>query len=141
MITIKSGNKKIYNKFIDNGLIGFNATQREWFRGKAYQSKSQDFYAFDGDKLIGGAVGFVKYKWYFLSLLFIEEKYRNHGIGSQLMREIENYAKKENLTGVRLETWDFQARGFYEKNGYELFGEIHNCPPQITEYLLKKELK
>ena len=41
MITIKSGNKKIYNKFIDKGLIGFNATQREWFRVRHIKVKAK----------------------------------------------------------------------------------------------------
>ena len=38
-----------------------------------------------------------------------------------------------------METWDFQARGFYEKNGYIVFAEIKNCPPRTIDYYLKKE--
>ena len=55
--------------------------------------------------------------------------------------QIEEFAKKENLTGVRMETWDFQARGFYEKNGYTVFAEIKDCPPKTTCYFLKKNTK
>lgn len=32
----------------------------------------------------------------------------------------EKFAIKEKLTGVRMETWNFQAKGFYEKNGYKV---------------------
>lgn len=38
-----------------------------------------------------------------------------------------------------METWNFQARGFYEKNGYVVFAEIKNCPPGTVDYYLKKE--
>ena len=30
-----------------------------------------------------------------------------------------------------METWNFQARGFYEKNGYNVFGEIKDCPENL----------
>ena len=46
----------------------------------------------------------------------------------------------EHLTGIRMETWDFQAKGFYEKNGYSVFAEIKDCPPGTIDYYLKKEL-
>ena len=62
-------------------------------------------------------------------------------IWTNLLMQIEEFAKKENLTGVRMETWDFQARGFYEKNGYTVFAEIKDCPPKTTCYFLKKNTK
>lgn len=49
------------------------------------------------------------------------------------------YDEDINQTGIRMETWDFQARGFYEKNGYNVFGEIKDCPPGTICYFLKKE--
>ncbi len=139
MIKIESKNNSKLKNEIEVKLGNFNKSQRDWFKNKAYQVQNKNFYAFDDDKLIGGAIGYIKYNWYYLDLLFIEEIYRKNGIGSKLLKQIEDFAKKENLTGVRLETWDFQAKGFYEKNGYKVFGEIKNCPPEITEYHLKKE--
>ena len=95
---------------------------------------------YDNDKLVGGAVGFVEYNWYFLDLLYIDEEYRSQTIGTKLIKQIEEYAKEEKLTGIRMETWDFQARGFYEKNGYKVFAEIKDCPPTTMCYFLKKEI-
>lgn len=40
-----------------------------------------------------------------------------------------------------METWDFQARNFYEKNGYKDFAQIEDCPPNTIDYFLKKKLK
>ena len=95
---------------------------------------------YDDGKVVGGAIGFVKYKWYFLDLLYIDKKYRGQDIGTKLLEQIEKFTRKENLIGIRMETWNFQAREFYEKNGYNVFGEIKDCPPGTIDYLLKKEL-
>lgn len=38
-----------------------------------------------------------------------------------------------------MEARDFRARGFYEKNGYAVFGQIADCPPGTILYYLKKE--
>ena len=103
-------------------------------------TKDSNFLAFDNDKLIGGAIGYIEYNWYFLDLLYIDEDYRRQSIGTKLIKAIEEFAIKENLTGIRMETWDFQARGFYEKNGYNVFAKIKDCPPGTIDYFLKKEL-
>jgi len=40
-----------------------------------------------------------------------------------------------------LDTYDFQALAFYQKNGYEVFGILENCPaPGHIRYSLKKSL-
>ena len=57
-----------------------------------------------------------------------------------MLKSIEEFAKKENLTGIRTETWDFQAKGFYEKNGYKVYAKIKDCPPGTIDFSLKKIL-
>lgn len=76
-----------------------------------------------------------------MNLLYVDEAYRGHDLASALMKRAEVFAIKNNLVGITLETWSFQARGFYEKQGYEVYGKIENSPPGETEYYLKKELK
>jgi len=97
-----------------------------------------NFLAFNDGKLIGGAIGFIEYNWYFLDLLYIDEVYRGQAIGTRLIEEIEKFSKNENLTGVRMETWNFQAKGFYEKNSYNVFAQMEDCPPGTVDYFLKK---
>ena len=122
-----------------------NREKCEWLRNntpsdiKIPDIISSNFLAFDNDKLIWGAIGFLQYNWYFLDLLYINEEYREKYIGTNLLKQIEKFAIKEKLTGVRMETWDFQAKGFYEKNGYTVFAEIKDCPPGTICYFLKKE--
>lgn len=147
MITIKNENDIKFKKIIDTRLRKNNIEKCSWFKDNISEDinissvKNNNFLAFDNDKLIGGAIGFVEFNWYFLDLLYIDEEYRNRNIGTNLIKEIEKFALKEHLTGVRMETWNFQAKGFYEKNGYSVFGEIKNCPPGTIDYHLKKEFK
>ncbi len=140
MIKFESVNSKQLDKEIITMLHEFNKNHNEWFKNRTNRIKNKSFFAFDGDRLIGGAVGCIKYNWYYLDFLFVEKEYRKQKIGSQLLGLIEDYAKKNNLTGVRMETWDFQALDFYKSNGYEVFGEIEDCPPGSIEYHLKKVL-
>lgn len=147
MITIKNENDIKFKKIIDTRLRKNNIEKCSWFKDNISEDinissvKNNNFLAFDNDKLIGGAIGFVEFNWYFLDLLYIDEKYRNRNIGTNLIKEIEKFALEEHLTGVRMETWNFQAKGFYEKNGYSVFGEIKDCPPGTIDYHLKKEFK
>ena len=147
MITIKNENDIKFKKIINTRLRKNNMEKCSWFKDNISEDINissvinNNFLAFDNDKLIGGAIGFVEYNWYFLDLLYIDEEYRNRNIGTNLIKEIEKFALKEHLTGVRMETWNFQAKGFYEKNGYSVFGEIKDCPPGTIDYHLKKEFK
>lgn len=145
MITIKNDNNVEMKNIIHTNLRKNNREKCKWLKDNASadinvpNTKNSNFLAFDNNKLIGGAIGFVKYNWYFLDLLYVDENYRGQDVGTNLIRNIETFAKKEKLIGIRMETWDFQARGFYEKNGYTVYGEIKNCPPGTVEYFLKKE--
>lgn len=145
MIIIKNDNSIEMKNIIHTKLRRNNIEKCKWLKNNETEDitvsiiKNCNFLAFDDKKLIGGAIGFIQYNWYFLDLLYVDKEYRDQDIGTNLIRTIEELAKKENLTGVRMETWDFQARGFYEKNGYIVFGEITNCPPGTICYSLKKE--
>lgn len=70
----------------------------------------------------------------------MKEEYRKMGYGVQLLQELEKVAKEENCSLMHLDTFDFQAKEFYEKNGFEVFGTLENCPPGHARYYMKKEI-
>jgi GNAT superfamily N-acetyltransferase len=74
----------------------------------------------------------------FISAFFIEEKYRRLGIGRALLRSVETMAKSSGIKLIHLDTFSFQAKDFYLKNGYEIFGILENCPRGHTRYYLQK---
>ncbi|WP_419727432.1 hypothetical protein [Terrisporobacter petrolearius] len=49
-------------------------------------------------------------------------------------------AKEEKCNLIHLDTFDFQAKDFYIKNGYEIFGVLDECPKNHKRYFLKKSL-
>jgi GNAT superfamily N-acetyltransferase len=142
---IADNNKKLKNK-IDIGLTEFNREKCEWLKRNSnngvdeYQEKEFNFLVYDDNKLIGGAIGFIQYDWYFLDMLYIDEKYRKRKIGTSLINELENFAQKEKLVGIRTDTWDFQAKEFYKKMGFKLFGELKDCPLGTIDYFFEKKI-
>lgn len=66
----------------------------------------------------------ILYGWLFIELLYVAEPDRRRGLGSHLLKAVENAAREQGCVGAWLSTYAFQAPGFYEKNGYEPFGEL-----------------
>lgn len=141
MIRILSSSDIKTSNTILSRLREENQRKCQWLKEHPVQDGVPcNFFAFEENKLIGGAVGSVAYNWYSLELLHVLTDYREKGIASELMKAIEVYAKEYNLTGVKLETWDFQARDFYEKVGFTVYAELEDCPPGTKLYFLKKRI-
>ncbi|MFJ3672290.1 GNAT family N-acetyltransferase [Streptomyces sp. NPDC090106] len=95
----------------------------------------------DTGDLAGGLVGHSWTTWLHVTYLWVDGRARGTGLGSQLLAEAERVARDERgCTAARLETWDFQAPAFYEKQGYGVVCVIPDYPPGITEYTLTKRL-
>ncbi len=88
----------------------------------------------------GGLYGVSYYGWLFIELLVLSADLRGHRIGTRLMDHAEGVARTRGCVGVWLDTFSFQARGFYEKRGYRLFGTIDDYPPGQSGFWMKKHL-
>ena len=91
-------------------------------------------------KAVGGAVGHGSFDWVFVELLFIPENLRGQGAGTRLMQQIEHFARQHNLVGIWLDTFSFQARPFYEKLGYSVFGTLDGHPVGGSRHFMSKRL-
>jgi GNAT superfamily N-acetyltransferase len=87
---------------------------------------------------VGGAFGWCWGAWYQLHYLFLPEDLRGAGLGSSLLTRLEAEARARGCIGVWLNTLSFQARPFYEKHGYALFGSIEDHPPGHARHFLFK---
>jgi GNAT superfamily N-acetyltransferase len=95
----------------------------------------------EAGSLAGGLVGHTWAGWLHVTYLWVDARVRGAGLGSRLLAEAERTARTDRgCTSSRLETWDFQAPVFYEKQGYEVVCVIPDYPPGITEYTLVKRL-
>ncbi|CAM5527734.1 hypothetical protein SATRM34S_04123 [Streptomyces atroolivaceus] len=96
----------------------------------------------DGGALAGGLSGRTWAYWLHVDLLWVDTRHRGLGLGSRLLAEAERLARDERAcTRSRLETWGFQAPGFYRKQGYEVVGEVEDYPPGVAEFILVKQLE
>lgn len=96
----------------------------------------------DTGAVAGGLVGHTWATWLHVTYLWVDGRHRGAGLGSQLLAQAERVARDERgCASVRLETWDFQAPEFYQKQGYDVVCVIPDYPPGITEYTLVKRLR
>lgn len=75
-----------------------------------------------------------------IRIIWVEASYRNKGLGTMLLKHVEEIAKEKGATISMLDTFDFQAAGFYLKNGYEPIGEINNFPEGHKRIYFSKRL-
>ncbi len=132
-------NAKNASNFIDQKLFEFNklcvpATQKP-------EVINLNFTIKNGDEVIAGLCSDV-YIWkiLYLSVFFVEENYRHQGLGTILLNKVEETAKQLGATLSHLDTFAFQAKDFYIKHGYEVFGVLDDCPKGHKRYYMKKIL-
>jgi ribosomal protein S18 acetylase RimI-like enzyme len=91
-------------------------------------------------EIVGGLVGDTQWGWLFISHLWVAEALRSQGYGTQLIAKAEAAAKQRGCSYAYLDTFSFQALGFYQQLGYKIFGVLENFPPGHQRYFLKKEI-
>lgn len=89
---------------------------------------------------VGGTTANVFGGWVYIALLWVEESLRNQGYGTQLINRLEREAMKLGCRYAHVDTYSFEARPFYERLGYEVFGVLEDYPAGHCKYFLKKRL-
>jgi len=87
---------------------------------------------------VGGLWGKIAYDWLFVELLAVPQAHRGHNYGTSLMQEAERQARAHSCLGIWLDTYAFQARGFYEKLGFTVFGTLEDHPKGSRRFFLQK---
>jgi GNAT superfamily N-acetyltransferase len=87
---------------------------------------------------VGGFRGEIHFHWLFVNVLFVEERERGNGVGGRLLSEGEARAKGKGALHSRLDTFEWQAPGFYLKHGYS---ELLKMPNYYRHYSLSLMVK
>ncbi|WP_044617779.1 GNAT family N-acetyltransferase [Gynuella sunshinyii] len=95
---------------------------------------------FEDGSVACGIVGEVWGAWLSIKYLFVSPSRKQQGIGSELLSKLEERAVSLGAKQAVLETYSFQAKGFYEKNGYELRMTLDNCPETEQLHYMTKVL-
>jgi GNAT superfamily N-acetyltransferase len=94
----------------------------------------------DKGKLVGGILADCYWSWMFIKAFWIDGRLRRKGYGEQIIAMAEERGRKLGATQVWLDTFSWQARPFYEKQGYRLFGQLTDYPKGKARYFLSKRL-
>ncbi len=90
--------------------------------------------------ICGGLLGGTYWGWLHIDILWVREDLRRHGLGSRLLSAAEAEAIRRGCRHAHVDTFDFQAPGFYGKKGYSVFGEVYDLPPGHRRIYLRKDL-
>jgi GNAT superfamily N-acetyltransferase len=91
-------------------------------------------------KVVGGLYGGSYLGQLRVDRFFLPEGLRRFRLGSRLLAMAEEEGRRRGCTRVALNTLEIQARGFYEKQGYEAVATLDCNPPGVTRYLMSKRL-
>lgn len=124
------------NTVIKKGIIDYNAP----FFGA---NPSQPFTIYIKDiqsNVIAGLTGFYKGKYTRVDLVWIHEDFRHQGLGRKLILKLEEFSKIKGCRYIQLDTFDFQARPFYEKLGFKCIGTVSKWVEDRDCHFMRKTL-
>ncbi|HAT2073508.1 TPA: GNAT family N-acetyltransferase [Legionella pneumophila] len=123
------------DKIVRNGIVNFNApfTGTKPERYSIYVKNNEN-------NIIGGAIVYAHTSSVYVDVLWVSEKYRGMGIGAGLLRSVEAEAIKRGIPASTLDTFSFQAEGFYLKQGYQHLGTIKDYLEGYDRIYLRKRL-
>ena len=94
----------------------------------------------DNGVMTGGLIGNRKGEWLNIDYLWVNSDVRGCGLGGKLMSAAEQQARQQGCLHALVDTFSFQARPFYEKQGYQLQMTLEDFPLKGMQrhYLAKK---
>lgn len=96
--------------------------------------------AYEDGCLVGGLLMRRRYAHLAITKLAIDRAHRGQRLGTQLIRAAEKFARERHVINITLSTRSYQAVGFYEKCGYQIYGTLADLPFAgiTTTYFVKR---
>jgi ribosomal protein S18 acetylase RimI-like enzyme len=124
-------------KRVRRGLIAYNTRKAGKPEYRALVLSARDAKG----RLLGGLAGQLYWNALYIELLWVEAGARHGGAGRSLMLEAERLARRARKELIYLNTYTFQAPGFYRKLGFRRIGAIPGYPRGETRIFLVKRLR
>lgn len=118
LVSVENSPSEKDNSFIRNKLQEFNDN----YTGVTAIQFS--VFAKENNEVQGGAICYLDENSIYIDILWVDEKHRKSGIGSKIIKLAEEEGVKKGAIYSTLDTFDFQAEGFYKKCGYQRIGVI-----------------
>jgi|SRR5215218_7325267 len=114
----------VVSRALWKGLIAFNRQHA----GPLHYQRTVLSVRNDKGRVMGGL---IMQSWWletYVDLLWLSARARKAGFGSMLLKEAERRARQRGSRLMHLNTYTFQAPGFYAKQGYRRFGGFSGSP-------------
>ena len=132
-------------------IIDLNEEQLEFIEDRLSEFDEQHItYKLDGSiqigieedgKIVAGLDACMTvFKILYVSTVFVDAAYRRKGYGTQLIQEMERRAKELGANTIRLDTFSWQGKEFYEALGYQVVGYYENTTDGYEEYFFLKRI-
>ena len=124
------------SEIIENKLRAFDETYITYKMEGSIQIGIEE----DGNLIAGLDACMTAFKILYVSTVYVDEAYRRKGYGKLLMEEMEKRAKEMGANIIRLDTFSWQGKEFYESLHYEVVGSYENALDGYAEYFFLKRI-
>ena len=123
-------------QFLEDRIYEFNAAATGIGGGEWLAIFVRD----DAGRIVAGLGGNTWGSCLEIRQFWVEESRRRKGLGTKLYDAAEKEAVRRGCRQIVLNTFDFQAPGFYARLGFEVAAVIENHPHGHRNLLLRKRL-
>ncbi len=139
-LTLSECSKKDVDYICDR-LVEYNLSKVPLRQNIAFDTLDKKLTDENGKTIAGIIARMYCWNVVYVDILWVDESFRGQGLGAYLLNMLEKTAKNKGATLVHLDTFDFQAKDFYIKQGYTVFGVLEECPSGgHCRYYMKKDL-
>ena len=129
---------------INRSIGDFIADSFELYSDQNNVSLEYDEFCFVAEdsegEIIGAITGRALYNEVHIKDLIIKEEYRKKGLGSKLIKNVEDAYRNKGYNVLTLTTFAFQAPEFYKKLGFTVEFIRRQDDSRLDKYFLKKDL-
>ena len=107
----------------------------------AAQKKPIAVFIRDADRAIVGAIsGYTAWGWLYIQWLWVDESQRGQRMANRMLDAAEKEARERGCHGALIDTFSPTALKTYERQGYQIFGELADFPIGRSRIYLQKKL-
>jgi ribosomal protein S18 acetylase RimI-like enzyme len=125
------------SQFLDDRIYEYNSTSTGRSDGKLFAMVIRD----NSNNIVGGITGWTWAMISEITLLWVDETFRNRGFGKMLLNAAENEIDKRSCKTILIRSYAFQAPDFYIQNGYEVIFVLNDFPEGYKYYNLIKRIR
>lgn len=123
-------------RFLGDRLYDYNAEQTGVDDGQWLAIFIRD----DQQTIRAGIEGWTWCGSCYIRTVWVHQDWRGQGVGTKLLQAVEQEAIKRGCQQIVLESFSFQAPGFYQQLGFEVFAILDEHPRGHQHHYLRKPL-